>query len=52
MCRQARGSIESYGIMHKNEGGNIDEIKNDLLKEIREIISNIVGEEESQKESM
>jgi hypothetical protein len=37
--------------MHKNEGGNIDEIKNDLLTEIREIIRNIIGEE-SQFESM
>ena len=48
MCRQARGSIESYGIMHKNEGGNIDEIKNDLVLEIGTIIRNIIGEEEGQ----
>ena len=42
MCRTARGSVESYTLMNNRESETIEDIKNDLTKELTEIINIIV----------
>jgi len=44
MCRTERGSIESYSLMNERDSETIEHIKNDLVKELTEIINIIVKE--------
>jgi hypothetical protein len=42
MCREARGSIESYGLVEQHDPQTLEKIRNDLIKELGDILSNIV----------